>query len=190
MLRQNLFKSGPPSTNLTSQSPPCLPFLLLPRLRTPRCLHPSLLTGGIGLTTVPQRVYLEVDAIRSKWAQMLHWCIDWQAHEHPLYALFSSIFSTLSDTTSTPEDNTSPAADRGPLLFSYPQCRLVSKEIDSEDPSLSVIPDFALMFSRISKSSDDVLVLSEDAKMLIEIKRLYDRCEGGFPSHHFIPTKS
>lgn len=124
--------------------------------------------------------------MRSKWGRMLRWCIDWRAHEYPLYALFSSIFSTLSDTTSAPED-VSPAANHGPLLFSCPQCRLVAKEVDSDDPSLSVIPDFAMMFSHISESSDHALVLSEDAKVLVEIKRLYDRGEGGFLLYYFIP---
>ena len=135
-------------------------------------------------------MYLEVDAVRFKWANMLRWCIDWRAHEYPLYALFSSIFSTLSDTTSAPDNHISPAVHHGPLLFSYPQCRLVSKETDSDDPLLSVIPDFALMFSRISESPDHPLVLSEDAKMLVEIKRLYDRGEGGFFVYHLVPVPS
>ena len=121
---------------------------------------------------------------------MLRWCIDWRAHEYPLYALFSSIFSTLSDTTSAPDNDISPATNNGPLLFSYPQCRLVSKETDSDDPLLSVIPDFALMFSHISESSDRALVLLEDTRMLVEIKRLYDRGEGGSLTYHLILVRS
>lgn len=96
------------------------------------------------------------------------------------------MFSTLCHTTFA-VDKVSPATDPGPILFSYPQCRLVSKETarKSDDPSISAIPDFAFMHSHILEPSDEEFVCSEGIKMLIEIKRLYTGDEGRSWFHYF-----
>ena len=49
---------------------------------------------------------------------------------------------------------------------------------ESDDSSISAIPDFAFMHSHILGPSDREFVRSEGIKMLVEIKRLYAEGEG------------
>jgi len=125
------------------------------------------------LTNHIQVLYLSVPKIQEYWAKLLQICRDNCAQEHPLYALHSSILSTLSNATCTAGDEVSPTSIYGPI-FSYPQCRVVDRTTvgESEYSSLSVYPDFALMHSATGESPGDGGMV-EEVKLLIEVKQLY-----------------
>jgi len=120
-----------------------------------------------------------VPELRRYWACLLQDCIEKYAQEHPLYALFSSVLSTLSKITSAADLGASPTSTDGSILFSYPQCRVVDKEAvgDSEFASMSAYPDFGLMHLKTKRSANGETKV-EQVRLLIEIKRLYRYDEG------------
>ena len=132
------------------------------------CVFAVLISGHI------QILCLSVPAVRRHWALLLRDCAEKHAQEHPLYALFSSIFSTLSKSISVPGTQVSPASTKDSMIFSYPQCRLVDKNTvgDSEHCSMSAYPDFGLIHLATERSSDGETKV-ERVRLLIEIKRLY-----------------
>lgn len=118
--------------------------------------------------------------MRQYWAYLLRSCIDKHAQEHPLYALFSSILSTLSKVTCAFDGDASPSTAGGAFLFSYPQCRVVDKTAvgNEEYAAMSSYPDFGLVHSTITQLPDDRLAQLERIKLLVEVKRLYRGDEG------------
>lgn len=131
------------------------------------------------LTGNSQVLCLSVPELRRYWGYLLQDCLEKHAQEHPLYALFSSVLSTLSKAITTPSSRVSPASADGSILFSYPQCRVVDKRAvgESEYASMSAYPDFGLMHLATKRLANDQIKV-EQAKLLIEIKRLYrsDEC--------------
>ena len=117
---------------------------------------------------------LSVPELRRYWAYLLRDCVEKYAQEHPLYALYSSVLSTLSKATGASNIRASPTSADDSILSSYPQCRIVDKEAvdDPEDTSMSTYPDFGLMRLKIGPSSGGE-VMVEQVKLLIEIKRLH-----------------
>lgn len=133
-----------------------------------------MLTGHL------QVILLEVPQIRRYWAYLLRNCVDKYAQEHPLYALFSSVLSTLSKITCAPKMGASPSTADGTFLFSYPQCRVVNKTAvgREEYAPMSVYPDLGLLRSTITELSNGQIVQLERIKLLVEVKRLYKGDEG------------
>lgn len=119
-----------------------------------------------------QVLSLSVPALRRYWALLLQHCADKHTQEHPLYALFSSILSTLSKAISISGSHISPASTDS-VIFSYPQCRVV----DLEYGSMSVYPDFGLIHLT-TMSSPNGKTKVEWARLLIEIKRRQYFSEG------------
>ena len=134
------------------------------------------------LTGYLQTLCLSVPDIRRYWGYLLQDCVEKHAQEHPLYALFSSVLSTLSKATSASGARASPTSSDGSILSSYPQCRIVDKRAvgDSEYASISAYPDFGLMHLKTETSSDGEVKV-EQVRLLIEIKRLYRYHRGGWP---------
>jgi len=138
------------------------------------------------LTSYLQILCLGVPDLRRYWGYLLQDCIEKHAQEHPLYALFSSVLSTLSKATSTSGVRASPMSTDGSILSSYPQCRVVDKEAvgDSEYATISAYPDFGLIHLKIEPSPNgDVKV--EQVRLLVEIKRLYRYGMGRWPRVHW-----
>ena len=126
--------------------------------------------------------------MRQYWACLLRNCIDKCAQEHPLYALFSSVLSTLSKVACVPGSNASPTTADGTFLFSYPQCRVVDGAAVGveEYAAMSVYPDFGLLHSTISQLPDGHTVQLERIKLLVEVKRLYMDGGGRWLSRVFV----
>jgi len=126
------------------------------------------------LTGHSQVLCLGVPQLRRYWAYLLQDCTEKHAQEHPLYALYSSILSTLSKATSSSNARVSPTSADDSVLSSYPQCRIVDKEAvgDSEYASMSAYPDFGLMHLNTEPPPNGKTEV-ERARLLIEIKRLY-----------------
>lgn len=122
-----------------------------------------------------QVIRLEVPRVRRYWVYLLHNCIDKYAQEYPLYALFSSVLSTLSKVTCAYENATSPLTAGGTFLFSYPQCRVVNKTAvgGEEYAAMSVYPNLGFLLSTITELSDGRIIQLEKIKILVEVKRLY-----------------
>ena len=137
-------------------------------------------TRPVVLTCHLQVIHLGVPEMRQYWAHLLRNCIDKYAQEHPLYALFSSILSTLAKVTCAADSNASPTTAGGTFIFSYPQCRVVNKTMVGGDEyaPMSVYPDFGLLRSTMTQLSNGDIVQLEQIKLLVEVKRLYRGDEG------------
>ncbi|KAF9783486.1 hypothetical protein BJ322DRAFT_1071186 [Thelephora terrestris] len=159
---------------------PCWPKFRLPYLKATHpwqivCVRVTFsMTDPIPPFEDPELLCLSVPALRRYWAHLLQDCIEKHAQEHPLYALFSSILSTLSKSISVPGCQVSPMGVDGSIVFSYPQCRLVDKNAvgDSDDESMSIYPDFGLLHLMTEQSPNGKTKV-ERVKLLIEVKRLY-----------------
>lgn len=76
----------------------------------------------------------------------------------------------------------------GSILSSYPQCRVVDNDAvgDKEYASMSAYPDFGLIHLKTEPSPNGEVKV-EQARLLIEIKRLYVHGNGECPQADWGP---